>query len=79
MTVQVTRPLVIDRGKQSRKRIDALKRGEGELWAEVKDAIEQVVSELGADVHGKVVVPVVVIYRKKKKRKRSRLLSPFRT
>jgi len=79
MTVQVTRPLVIDRGKQSRKWIDELKRGEGELWAEVKDAIEQVVSELGADVHGKVVVPVVVIYRKKNKRKRSRLLSPFRT
>ena len=79
MTVQVTRPLVIDRGKQSRKRIDELKRGEGELWAEVKDTIEQVVSELGADVHGKVVVPVVVIYRKKNKRKRSRLLSPFRT
>jgi hypothetical protein len=77
MTVRVTRPLVIDRGKQGRKSIEQLNRGEGELWAEVRNAIDQVVGEIGADLHGNVVVPVVVIYRKKNKRKRSRFLSRF--
>ena len=73
----VTRPMVINRGKQRRKQISQLKRGEGDLWAEVADIVQQVVAQLGAESHDKIVVPVVVIYRKKNKRKRSGLTSPF--
>lgn len=74
---RVTRPVVINRGKQRRKQIAQLKRGEGDLWAEVADMVQHVVAQLGAESRDKIVVPVVVIYRKKNKRKRSGLPSPF--
>jgi ribosomal protein L14 len=74
---RVTRPVVINRGKQRRSQISQLKQGEGDLWAEVADVVHQVVALLGAESHGKIVVPVVVIYQKKSKRKRSGLASPF--
>ena len=74
---RVTRPVVINRGKQRRKQISQLTRGEGDLWAEVADTVQHVVAQLGAELHGKIVVPVVVIYRKKNKRKQSGLASPF--
>lgn len=73
----VTPPVVINRGKQRRKPISQLKRAKGELWAEVADIVQHVVAQLGAESHGKIVVPVVVIYRKKNKRKRSGLPLPF--
>jgi hypothetical protein len=73
----VTQPVVIDRGKQRRKQISQLKQGQGDLWTEVADTVQQVVAQLGAESRGKIVVPVVVIYRKKNKRKRSGLASPF--
>jgi ribosomal protein L14 len=74
---RVTRPVVINRGRRRRKLITQLKRGEGDLWAEVADTVREVVAQLGPESHGKVVVPVVVIYRKKNKSKRSGLPSPF--
>lgn len=64
-------PIVIDLGKTQQKRIKQLKRGQGPLRAEVADVIRQVQEELGADVEGKELVPVVIVYRRKQK-KRSR-------
>jgi hypothetical protein len=73
----VTRPVVIDGGRQRRKQLSQLKRAEGDLWAEVSDTVQLVVSELGAESHGKIFVPVVVLYRKRNKRKRSGLTTPI--
>lgn len=76
--VEVTQPIVIDLGKQRRKHIKRLKRGQGKLWDEVVDVIEEVNYQLGEEAEGKVLVPIVMVYRKKrKKRKRGNLLFPF--
>jgi hypothetical protein len=61
-------PIVISLGKQRRKRIKDLKRGRGVLMDEVRQTLEQVTGQLGADASGKVLVPVVLIYREKPKR-----------
>ena len=61
-------PIVINLGKQRRKRIKELKRGRGVLMDEVKQTLAQVSGELGSEANGKVLVPVVLIYREKTKR-----------
>jgi len=61
-------PIVISLGKQRRKRIKDLKRGRGVLMDEVRQTLAQVTGQLGADASGKVLVPVVLIYREKPKR-----------
>jgi hypothetical protein len=60
-------PIVLSLGKQKKKNIKKLKRGEGKLMDEVVDVIEQVHDHLGAEADGKVIVPVVVVYREKPK------------
>jgi hypothetical protein len=61
-------PIVINLGKQRRKRIKDLKRGRGVLMDEVMQTMAQVTGQLGGDANGKVLVPVVLIYREKPKR-----------
>jgi len=61
-------PIVINLGKQRRKRIKDLKRGRGVLMDEVMQTMAHVTGQLGADANGKVLVPVVLIYREKPKR-----------
>jgi len=63
-------PIVVDLGKAKRKRIKQLERGEGPLVEEVRQAVEQVRSGLGAEGDGKVLVPVVLLYRRKPRRQR---------
>ena len=63
-------PIVIDLGKAKRKRIKQLERGEGPLAEEVRQAVEQVGAGLGAEADGKVLVPVVLLYRRKPRRRR---------
>jgi hypothetical protein len=75
--VEVTQPIVIDLGKQRPKHIKRLKRGRGKLWDEVVDVIDEVNYQLGEEAQGKVLVPIVMVYRKKRKRKRTNLLFPF--
>ncbi len=58
-------PIVIDLGKVKKKRVKALKRGEGKLVNEVQQAVEQVRASLGPSAEGKELVPVVVVYRQK--------------
>jgi hypothetical protein len=60
-------PIVIDLGKKKKKEIQALKRGEGELAAEVRSAIADVKQSLGAEAASKELLPVVVVYKKKQK------------
>ena len=68
---EVAAPIIINLGKQRRKRIKDLKRSRGVLFDEVLETVAQVNGQLGADGAGKVLVPVVLIYREKRR-------SPFR-
>jgi len=64
----VAAPIIISLGKQRRKRIKQLKRSRGVLMDEVMQTLSQVNGQLGAEAAGKVLVPVVLIYREKPKR-----------
>lgn len=64
---QVAAPIIINLGKQRRKRIRELKRSRGVLLDEVLETVAQVNGQLGADAAGKVLVPVVLIYREKRR------------
>jgi hypothetical protein len=68
-------PVVLDLGKTKRKSIRALKKGEGELMEEVAAAVEAVRNNLGAEVEGKVLTPVVIIYERRARRRTG--LLPF--
>jgi hypothetical protein len=63
------RPIVIDLGRTSGKKIKDLKKGEGIYHSEVEPTIERLRSQLGSDLDGKELLPVVIIYEKKAKRK----------
>ncbi len=63
----VAAPIIISLGKQRRKRIKQLKRSRGVLMDEVMETVAQVNGQLGVDAAGKVLVPVVLIYREKRK------------
>jgi len=62
-------PVVLDLGKTKRKNIKELKNGEGKLMEDVAHAVEAVRTNLAAEVEGKVLVPVVIIYERKAGRK----------
>lgn len=64
-------PVLIDLGKARRNRVRDLKRGKGRLLEKVEDAIEQTVEELGDEVKGKTILPVVVVVEKRPKKKRN--------
>jgi hypothetical protein len=79
-TTEMTQPVIIDLGKQKAKAVKALKEGEGDLWTEVLEVVEEVRDMLGNEAEGKVLVPVVIVYRRKPKRRRlnvNRLLFPL--
>lgn len=63
------RPIVIDLGRTSSKKVKQLKSGEGIYHSEVEPTIAQVRSQLGSDLEGKELLPVIIIYEKKPKRK----------
>ncbi len=74
---EVTEPVIIDLGKQKRKRIKRLMKGRGRLWFEVEDVIDEVGSMLGDELEGKTLVPLVLVYRRKPKRRRGRGMFGF--
>ena len=79
-STEMTQPVIIDLGKQKNRTLKNLKRGKGKLWGEVLDVVEEVKDMLGTEAEGKVLVPVVLIYREKRQRKRPnlrRMLSPL--
>jgi hypothetical protein len=65
----VTVPIVVDLGKRRRKELKELTVGEGPLVKEVADVIEQVRTELAGDLDGRVLLPVVLIYRNQRRRR----------
>ena len=75
--VDVTEPIFLNLGKQSRKRIKNLKKGRGKLWNEVQDVIDEVSFMLEDDLDGKTIVPLILVYRKKPNRKRARGIFGF--
>jgi hypothetical protein len=76
--LMVVTPIVVDLGKIRRKHVKLLKQGEGRLVEEVLDVLDEVVEELGDDLEGSSLVPIVMIYeRKPKKRRRSTIELPF--
>ena len=74
--IEVTTPVIIGMGKTKKKHIKRLKKGKGRLMDEVVDVLDEVAEELGDDLDGKVMVPIIIVYKEKKK-KRSRLRFPF--
>jgi len=63
-------PVVINHGKQGRKAVKRLKRGEGTLLQEVEEIVELAKTDLGPQATGKTIVPVVMVYKQKTRRKR---------
>ena len=70
--VDVTEPIIIDLGKQKRKRIKKLLKGRGRLLDEVEDVVVEVADLLDEELHDKVLVPLILVYEKKPKRKKYR-------
>lgn len=73
----VTEPIIINMGKQRRKRIKRLLSGRGRLWGEVEGVIEEVGTQLGDELDGKTIVPLILVYRRRPKRKRARGIFGF--
>jgi hypothetical protein len=67
---EVTAPIIVSLGKKKRRVIKRLKRGKGPAMDEVMDVIDQVQANLGPQAEGKILVPVVVVYRQKQRRMR---------
>ena len=65
---EITSPIIVSLGKKKKKVIKRLKRGKGRAMEEVMDVIDQVQENLGDDGAGKIIVPVVVVYRQKQRR-----------
>jgi hypothetical protein len=77
---EMTQPVIIDLGKQKRSMLKELKKGEGELWDEIFEVVDEVKDMLGAEAEGKVLVPVVMLYQEKSSRRRvdlERVLFPL--
>jgi hypothetical protein len=74
--LEVVTPIVVDLGKTKRKKIKKLKRGEGPLMEEVLDVLDEVAEQLGEELEGKAIVPIIMIYKKKGKKKR-KITLPF--
>ena len=66
-------PIVLDIGKQSRKRIKELSQGEGPLAEEIFAAIR----EARGEVDEQKILPVVVLYCKKPRKPKGLLSSLF--
>jgi hypothetical protein len=78
--VEMTQPVIIDLGKQRLRALNDLKKGEGKLWDEVLEVVDEVKDMLGADAEGKVLVPVIMLYRERTSRRRldlDRILFPL--
>ncbi len=73
----IVTPVVVDLGKVKRKQVKRLKRGEGKLADEVLDVLDEVVEQLGDELEGASLVPVVLVYEKKPKKKRRTIELPW--
>ena len=79
-STEMTQPVIIDLGKQRGRTLKDLKQGEGKLWDEVLDVVDEVKEMLGAEADGKVLVPIVLLYQERSGRRRldlDRILFPL--
>lgn len=77
-TTQVTPPIIIDMGSQKAKNLKELKKGEGKLWEDVQEVVDQVQEQLGERVQGQAILPIVILYEKKASRQRlEKLVRPY--
>jgi hypothetical protein len=60
-------PIVLDLGKQRRKRVRQLRRGEGKLMSEIIDALEEL--KLAGTLSASAQPVVVVVQQKRRKMK----------
>lgn len=75
---EMSQPIIVDLGKQKSKKLKSLKNGEGPLWDEVLEVVDEIRDMLGEEADGKMLLPIVMLYEKKSKRKRiERLLFPL--
>jgi len=77
-STEMTQPIIVDLGRQKSQKLKDLKEGEGELWDEVLDVIDEVKEMLGEEADGKLMVPIILLYEKKPARPRlERVLFPL--
>jgi hypothetical protein len=69
-------PIIVDLGRQNRRRIRDLKKREGPLMHDVSLAISEVRAK-SPELADKDLVPVVLIYQKRPRRKSGSGLFPF--
>lgn len=74
--IEVVNPIIIDLGKTKSKSAKKLKRGKGPLMNEVVEVLEEVAEQLGEELEGKTLVPIVIVYEKKGKKGR-KITLPF--
>jgi len=77
---EMTQPVIIDLGKHRRRALKELKKGEGKLWDEVLDVVDEVKDMLGTAAEGKVLVPIILLYQERSSRRRldlDRILFPL--
>lgn len=70
--VEITEPIIVNLGKQKRKRIRRLMKGRGKLWGDVESVIDEASTMLGDEMEGKTILPIILVYRRSPKRKRGR-------
>jgi hypothetical protein len=77
-STDMTQPIIIDLGAQKKGNLKDLKKGEGKLFDEVLNVVDEVKVMLGENAAGKVIVPVVVLYQEKPKRRRlEKMIFPY--
>lgn len=62
-------PIIVDLGRQKRKQVRRLRKGEGKLMAEVADSIDELRRE--GQISG-AAQPIIVIVREKRKQRLAR-------
>lgn len=66
---EMTQPVIIDLGRQKSSALRDLKKGEGKLWEEVLEVAEEVKEMLGTEADGKVLIPIIMLYKEKSNRR----------
>ena len=74
---EMAQPIIIDLGRQKSQKLKDLKEGEGELWDEVLEVIEEAKEMLGAEAEGKLLMPLILIYEKRQTPRLEKLLFPL--
>lgn len=64
----ITPPVVVELGRQKKKKIKQLRAGRGPLADEVRQTVDEAIARLGSAAEGKTFVPVVLVYRRKERR-----------